>query len=151
MKNNEGLKPSLAGGKQRMARSINKRTIIFVLFAAAAAFLAGLRTPARSEANERTSLNVVVKDAETGQPISQAHLTLQFRDPGKKLTPKLPRHLSYSAKTNPQGHYRFTDIPKGTIRLLVTAERHQAFGKEFELEENNQVIEVKLKKPQPLL
>jgi len=33
----------------------------------------------------------------------------------------------------------------------VTAERHQTFSKEFELEKENQVIEVKLKKPQPLL
>jgi hypothetical protein len=35
--------------------------------------------------------------------------------------------------------------------LVVTAERHQSFGKEIEVEEDNQVIEVKLKKPQPLL
>jgi hypothetical protein len=35
--------------------------------------------------------------------------------------------------------------------LIVTAEHHQSYGKEIELEEDNQVIEVKLKKPQPLL
>jgi hypothetical protein len=35
--------------------------------------------------------------------------------------------------------------------LIVTAERHQSFGQDFELEQDNQVIEVKLKKPQPLL
>jgi hypothetical protein len=33
----------------------------------------------------------------------------------------------------------------------VTAERHQTFSEEFELEKEDQVIEVKLKKPQPLL
>jgi hypothetical protein len=106
---------------------------------------------ARAESVERTTLHVVVKDAETGQPVNQARLTLQFREPGKKVKPQLPRRLSYSAKTNPQGRCRFKDIPKGTIRLIVTAERHQAFGKDFELEQNNQVIEVALKKPQALL
>jgi len=33
----------------------------------------------------------------------------------------------------------------------VTAERQQTFGQDFELEQNNQLIEVKLKNPQPLL
>jgi hypothetical protein len=35
--------------------------------------------------------------------------------------------------------------------LFVTAERHQSFGKEIELEQDNQTIEVKLKKPQAQL
>ena len=92
------------------------------------------------------SLTIVVKEADTGDGISQARLTLTFRQPGK-----LHHTVSYGAKTNPQGRYRFTNIPKGTVRLIVTAEHHQSYGKEIELEEDNQVIEVKLKKPQPML
>jgi hypothetical protein len=91
------------------------------------------------------SVNVVVKEADTGEAISQARLTLTFK------SGKLHRTISYGAKTNAQGRYRFTDIPKGTVHLFVTAERHQSYGKEIELEEDNQVIEVKLKKPQPQL
>ena len=91
------------------------------------------------------SLNVMVKEATTGDAVSQARLTLTFK------SGKLRRVVSYGAKTNAQGQYRFTDIPKGTVHLFVTAERHQSFGKEFELEQDNQTIEVKLKKPQPQL
>jgi predicted TIM-barrel fold metal-dependent hydrolase len=87
----------------------------------------------------------VVKEADTGAPISQARITLAFK-PGK-----LHHTTTYGAKTDAQGRYRFSDIPKVTVRLLVTADHHQTFGKEIELEENDQVIEVKLKKPQPLL
>jgi len=112
-------------------------------------WLSILPTPARADSLEWTSVHVLVKDAETGQPIHQAHLTLQFRKPGGKL--KLSKMISYSAKTNSQGRCRFTNIPKGTIRLMVTAERHQSFGKEVELEQDNQLIEVNLRKPQPLL
>jgi len=100
---------------------------------------------------EYTNLTVVVKDAETDQPISQARLTLQFREPGKKFKPKIAHHLSFSAKTNNQGRYRFTQIPKGPVHLIVTADRHQALGKDFDVEKDNQVLEVELKKPQPLL
>ncbi len=100
---------------------------------------------------ETTSLYVQVNDAETGQPIYQARLTLQFREPGSKMRLKRSKLLSYSAKTNNQGRYRFTEIPKGTVRLIVTSEHHQTFSKEFEIEQDNQVLEAKLKKPQPLL
>jgi hypothetical protein len=100
---------------------------------------------------EKTNVIVVVKEAESGQPIFNAKLTLQFRDPGDPSKLKLGKTLSFSAKTNPQGRYKFTGVIKGTIRLLVTAERRQSFGQEFELEQDDQVIEVKLRKPQPLL
>jgi len=108
-------------------------------------------TPAQSEELGRIDLTVVVTDAETGQPINQARLTLDFTEPGDPSKLKRSKKLSYSAKTNAQGHYKFPSLPKGTIRLIVTAERHQTFSKDFELEKENEAIEVKLKKPQPLL
>jgi hypothetical protein len=102
-------------------------------------------------AADLTSVNVLVKDAESGQPMFQAHLTLQFREPGSAARLKRSRLISFSAKTNAQGRYRFVDIPKGTVRLIVTAERHQTFSKEFEVEKDGQLLEVSLKEPQPLL
>ncbi len=116
------------------------------MWVACAALLLIRALPVR--AADRTSLNVVVKDAQSGEPINQAHLTLQFREPRKVGTAKL---IAYSAKTNAQGKCKFPDIPKGTFRLLVTADYHQTFGKDYKLDEDNQVVEVKLKKPQPLL
>ncbi len=99
------------------------------------------------EGVEYATVNVLVKSAENDKPVYQARLTLQFRMPGKirsKLT-------TYSAKTNNQGRYSFTTIPKGSIHLFVTADNHQSYGKELELEQDNQLIEVKLRKPQPVL
>lgn len=100
-----------------------------------------------AESGGVTTINVFVKDAESNQPINQAHLTLQFRSPGKVRS----KMISYSAKTNSQGRCKFTHIPKGTVRLMVTAERHQSYGKEIEIGQDNQLIEVTLRKPQPLL
>ena len=110
--------------------------------------LAALRTTGSAGSAERTSVNVLVKDAETDQPIYQARLTLRFQEPRRF---KRSKWFSFSAKTNAQGRYRFTLIPKGTVRLTVTAEHHQTFSKEFEVDEDNKVLEVKLKPPQPLL
>jgi hypothetical protein len=120
------------------------RTWVFV---GAAILLYGVvLKPATADSSRETSLTIVVKEADTGDPISQARLTLTFHQPGK-----LHRSISYSAKTSAQGRYRFTNIPKGTVVLFVTADHHQSLGKEIEVEEDDQVIEVKLKKPQPLL
>lgn len=107
----------------------------------------GLELGTRARAAENLNVTVLVKDAESGQPINQARLTLQFHEAGK-IHHKL---IAYSAKTNAQGRYRFVVVPKGTVRLIVTSEHHQTFSKEFEVNENNQVLEVKLKQPQPLL
>ena len=41
--------------------------------------LAAFRTAGSAASAERTSVNVLVKDAETDQPIYQARLTLRFR------------------------------------------------------------------------
>jgi hypothetical protein len=109
------------------------------------------RAQTQSEEAGRVNATVVVTDAQTNQPLSQARLTLEFTEPGDPSKLKRSKKLSYSAKTNAQGHYKFPSLPKGTIRLIVTADRHQTFSKEFELQEEDQVIEVKLKKPQPLL
>lgn len=111
--------------------------------------LVGPKLPASPAPDDRTSVQIVVTDAESGQPISQAHLTMQFNEPGNKYRLKRGRPVAFSAKTNPQGRYKFLDIPKGTIHLMVTADHHEAFGKDFEIEKDDQVVEVKLKKPQP--
>ena len=97
-------------------------------------------------AADEATLQVVVKEAASGEPIFQAHLTLQFRIPQKY---KQDKWISYSAKTDKKGECTFHHITKGPIRLMVTAEGFQTFGKKFEIKKDNRVIEVKLRKPQP--
>jgi hypothetical protein len=104
-----------------------------------------LNTSTARAADEAT-LQVVVKEAASGDPIFQAHLTLQFRIPQKY---RLDKWISYSAKTDKKGECTFRHITKGAIRLMVTADGYQTFGKEFEIKKDNPVIEIKLRKPQP--
>jgi len=134
-------------------KSRNARGLIALLFVLAVGLLVALAAPQAvgDDSPERTSVYVVVKENKTDEPIQNARLTLQFHEPGGVARLKRRKMISYSAKTNPQGRYKFTRIPKGTIRLLVTADHHQTFGEEFEVDKDNQVIEVKLRKPQPLL
>jgi len=133
-----------------MSSSVLLRYRVLPLGVAGVALLLVLPSRVLAAPVETTNFQVVVTDAETGQPLNQARLTLQFKQPGGATRFGKSKRISYSAKTNSQGKYKFLDIPKGTIMLFVTAEKHQSFGKEIELKQDNQVVEVKLKKPQPL-
>jgi len=142
-----------------MFSSHSARPIVAILMGAGILLVAGLvrtthaQNPNQTQTKESGigSLIVEVRESETGEPISQARLTLQFEEPGDPSKVKFPKKFTYSAKTNAQGRYKFTNINKGTIHLYVTMERHQSFGKELQFDKDNQVFDVKLKKPQPLL
>ena len=109
----------------------------------------GLSLPLDADEPELASVNVLVKDAGNDEPVAFARLTLQYRHDGGKL--KRAKTISLAAKTNLQGRYKFVNIPKGTIRLMVIADERQTYGQEIELTEDGQLIEVKLRKPQALL
>lgn len=112
-------------------------------------------SPAQSQEEkasyETTSVTVIVKEYDGGQPISQARITLTFGEPGGPKRFGKVKKITYNAKTDAQGRYKFTDINKGPITLVVTSTDHQTYGKDLDLNQDNQVFEVKLKKPQPLV
>ena len=109
------------------------------------------RAQGQKPSSETTTVIVQVMDADSGQPISGAGITLQFTEPGTPGRFGKSKKLSYNSKTNAQGRCKFPEINKGTITLSVTANGHQSYGKELQLQKDNQVFEVKLKKPQPLI
>ena len=111
----------------------------------------GVLPSARAADPELVAVNVLVKDAASEKPVAFARLTLQYQEESSKFKFKKGKTVSLSAKTNLQGRYKFVNIPKGTIRLMVIAEKKQTFGQEIEVQEENQLIEVKLRNPQPLL
>ena len=138
-----------------MISSQHTKLFVAAWVATSLLLLSGLSRPLRAEEgpanNDPTNVTIVVKEADSGEPISQARITLQFNEPHGPTIPRKPKKIVYNAKTDSQGRCKLTGVNKGTIVLMVTATAHQSFGKEMELERDNQVIEIKLKKPQPLI
>jgi hypothetical protein len=93
-----------------------------------------------------TNVIVLVTDAPTNKPVFQARLTLEFRDPESRRG----KTISFSAKTDLQGKYRFTFIPMEPVLLLVTDPNHQTFGQQYQITRQNQLLKVSLRRPQPL-
>lgn len=126
-------------------------TLEVLALAAGLLSLAGGRA-LRADSPNLITVNVVVTDSSTGQPVNQAHLTLIFqtpRDPNNAF--KRAKTISYTGKTDAQGRCRFVYIPEGSVKLMVTEDRHQAFGQVFDVSRNHSTLEVKMKPPQPLL
>lgn len=133
---------------QRTGRASAVEVFAAALVAAGLA-LAAATSPARAEESDLTNVNILVKEADTGEPIENAQITVRFKENPGKL--KRARTISMTAKTNAQGKCKVPLVPKGTIKLLVTAERRQSFGREVEIEEDEPLIEITLRRPQPLL
>lgn len=131
-----------------MLQTFWKRTLPVRLGLIIAASVA-LGIPAAYAAVQTTTVRILVKDSTTGEPVYQAHLTLRFREHGGIL--HRSKIISYTSKTDKDGKGQFPVVPMGTVTLMVTAPDHNTFGKEFEITEENQLIEVKLQKPHPVL
>ncbi|HLY62151.1 MAG TPA: carboxypeptidase regulatory-like domain-containing protein [Terriglobia bacterium] len=131
---------------KRFPRSLLRNLLLGMMVVVS---LGAFQSPAPAADDPDTNIHVVVTDWDTGKPIYQARLTLTFQQESTTIKIKHSKPISFSAKTDLQGRYRFTDIPKGTVRLMVTAERHESYGKEIKIEKDNQEILVRMKKPQP--
>ncbi|MGO8786344.1 MAG: carboxypeptidase-like regulatory domain-containing protein [Terriglobia bacterium] len=138
-----------------MYSSRHTKLFLAAWIAANALLFVGLSSSAYAQgekpSTETTDMNVVVKEYATGEPVSQARVTLQFSEPHSQVIPRRAKKITYNAKTDAQGRCKLSGINKGPIVLTVTADGHQAYGKELQLEKDNQVFEIRLKKPQPLI
>jgi len=123
-----------------------------VLALAASLLSVAWSTALHADSPDLVTVNVVVTDSQTGKPVNQAHLTLIFqsaKDPNNAF--KRAKTISYTGKTDAEGRCRFVYIPEGSVKLMVTEGRHQAFGQTFDVSKDHSTLEVKMKPPQPLL
>lgn len=142
-------------GKARVSRRLKIPTThpikLWLLALLVASTLLGWPVKAEPKSPTLATLVVHVTDAQTRDPIFQASLTLRFRQPRSRWKLKRTKPVSYSAKTDKKGLCKFPYVPEGSVELMVTAPQHEAFGRSFQFMKNDQVIEVKLRRPRPQL
>jgi nitrogen fixation protein FixH len=97
--------------------------------------------------NPMTKLTVKVTD-ERGKPLDRANVRVVFKQGRYKLVLQKLKH-SWELKTSQQGTAKIPEIPKGEILIQVTAKAYQSYGETLTIEEDEKVVNVVLKKPQP--
>jgi hypothetical protein len=56
---------------------------------------------------------------------------------------------TWEVRSNQEGIARIPEIPQGTILIQVNAKGYQTFGQNFDVDEAEKTLEVKLNPPQP--
>ena len=92
-----------------------------------------------------TEIKLIVIDAEKGQPVPKAAITLTFVR-GKNVFGKKDR-AQWDVKTDSHGQVVVPFIPRGKMKVVVFAKGYQTFGDEVEVAGDEQTIPVKLVLP----
>ena len=95
-----------------------------------------------------TTLTISVK-TEGGKPVDQANVVVKFIK-GHSVV-KLGKGIrkEWEMHTNQEGIVKIPPIPQGTILIQVIAKNYQTFGDNFDIDEEQKTVEIKLKPPQP--
>ena len=98
--------------------------------------------------SDTTLLRVEVKTL-GGKPIERASVIVHFVR-GRSAA-KLGRKArnTWETRSNQEGIAKFPQIPKGEIRIQVNAKGYQTFGQDFQIEEDEKTLEIKMNPPQP--
>lgn len=98
-------------------------------------------------ADSTTALRVEVKTLKD-KPIDRAAVTLDFVEGRSvaKFGKKIRKH--WELRTNQDGVAKLPPIPQGKVRIMVHARGYQTFGETYELNQDEQTIEIKMNPPQ---
>jgi hypothetical protein len=109
-------------------------------FALIAALLCALALHAD---DKYSTLNFLVMRADNGKPIRNASIVLHpVAKDGRQ------KHSGYQLKTDPDGKASFEGAPFGKLRVQVLVRGFQTYGEDFDINQSNQEITIKLKRPQ---
>lgn len=97
---------------------------------------------------DMTTLTIAVKNP-YGKPVESASVIVKFVK-GHSVT-KLGKKIrkEWELRTNQEGIVKIPPIPQGTILVQVIAKDYQTFGQNFDVDEEEKTIEIKLNPPQP--
>ena len=90
-------------------------------------------------------LRIEVTSAADGKPIGNASVYVRFNESGGFLHKDKLAELNF--KTNQDGSAKVPEIPQGKILIQVIAKGWHTFGKWYDIETDEQTIQVKLEPP----
>ena len=94
-----------------------------------------------------TTLRVEIKTLKE-KPIDRASVVLDFVEGRSiaKLGKKNRTH--WETRTNQEGVAKLPPIPQGKVRIQVIAKGYQTYGHVYELDQDEQTVEIKMNPPQ---
>jgi uncharacterized GH25 family protein len=98
-------------------------------------------------ADDLTKLEIHVTN-QVGHPIDNASVVVKFVEGRSKVKFGAKIRKEWDLKSSQEGVVKIPPIPKGTILIQVRADNYQTFGDKFDFQEDEKLVEIKLKPPQ---
>jgi hypothetical protein len=97
---------------------------------------------------DMTTLTISVKSP-NGKPVENASVIVKFVKgrSAAKLGKKIRKE--WELRTNQEGVVKIPPIPQGTILVQIIAKDYQTFGQNFDVDEEEKTLDIKLNPPQP--
>jgi len=117
----------------------SRRSLAILALAVAAMLL----PVASAKGKPNAALKVKVVKAENGKPVANAAVVLHPVDKkGKQMRGVV------ELKTNQEGECSYTGVPYGKLRVQVIAHGLQTFGEDYDIDQPEEEIVIKLNPPQ---
>jgi Carboxypeptidase regulatory-like domain len=94
-----------------------------------------------------TTLTISVKN-DAGKPVPQASVIVRFVRGHSVFKLGKGIRKEWELHTNEEGFAKIPPIPQGTIMIQIIAKNYQTFGQNFEVDDEQKTIEIKLNTPQ---
>jgi Carboxypeptidase regulatory-like domain len=97
---------------------------------------------------DMTTLTIAVKTP-GGKPVENASVIVKFVKGRSKVKLGKKIRLDWELRSNQEGIAKIPPIPQGTILVQIIAKDYQTFGQNFDVDEEQKTLEIKLSPPQP--
>ncbi len=97
---------------------------------------------------DMTTLTISVQTP-GGRPVEGASVIVKFVKGRSKTKFGKKIRTEWELRTNQEGLIKIPPIPQGTILVQVIAKNYQTFGQNFDVDEEQKTLDIKLNSPQP--
>jgi len=124
---------------RRNARAILAVAALLGCWVALSPASAAQKTPLKT-----TRLTITVTGGDDNKPITEASVYLKYV---VNVKHGKDQKLELNLKTNQEGQTHSPDIPQGKVLIQVVAQNWKTFGEYYELQEDDQTIQIHLDRP----
>jgi hypothetical protein len=100
----------------------------------------------KSDDDEELKIRISVVAAETGKPVGNASVYIRFPE-GKTFFTHKDKEAEMNFKTNQDGSVKVPGVPRGRILIQIVAPGWHTYGKWYDIEKDDEQIDIKLDKP----
>ena len=97
---------------------------------------------------DMTTLTISVKSP-SGKPVEGASVIVKFVKGRSKAKLGTKIRKEWELRSNQDGVAKIPPIPQGTILVQIIAKDYQTFGQNFDVDEEQKTLDIKLNPPQP--